>query len=620
MIVSRVSMLRAVAVALSTFTCAVAAAQLRIVTYNVLQLQGDLNALQSVFASLNVDDKPGFAVAPAVYHFSEVQTADAPVLLARLNAAAPSGITYAQATFTSSGTEDGASGAEALYYRTDMIAEDVGGHLDIFTGASRNTDRWKLRLLNYSSSAATFYVYGSHLPAGTSAEATRLTGVTAIRNNSDLLPAGTHIIYCGDFNMYTNTETGFQRYLAAGAGQAIDPIGPADWTGGVNAAKHTQSTHATQAGAFVGGGMDDRFDQQLSSAAMQDGEGIAIMAVANAYRPFGNDGQHYNLSINSGNNTYYPLDIARANTLATNLFNSSDHIPLVVDYQVPAVMSASLPASFGTVIQGAPLSVSATVSNAANVVTATGADELDYSISCIGGISGTAGGTILALAAPASHLLAIDTSTAGAVGGLVTFSTSSQAAEPPSTQRTITGTVLRHSNASFSSSSDQDSQTLALNYTADTGVQSFSVNVFNFAYDAAQARLDIDGVSGLASPFAFASGLQNGLTTGSAQLNFSFDTTGLSGGVYSDQAVIAVSDEDLPGATSAALTLNIDVTIASGCSLPGDLDHDNFVGSSDLGILLGAWQISAAGDLDGDQQTGPSDLGILLANWERTCP
>jgi hypothetical protein len=55
-------------------------------------------------------------------------------------------------------------------------------------------------------------------------------------------------------------------------------------------------------------------------------------------------------------------------------------------------------------------------------------------------------------------------------------------------------------------------------------------------------------------------------------------------------------------------------------SCPGDLDHDGFVGQSDLGILLGDFGCDSgtgacAGDADGDGDTDQTDLGILLANY-----
>lgn len=52
-----------------------------------------------------------------------------------------------------------------------------------------------------------------------------------------------------------------------------------------------------------------------------------------------------------------------------------------------------------------------------------------------------------------------------------------------------------------------------------------------------------------------------------------------------------------------------------GCA---DLDADNEVGSSDLGLLLGAWGTCTGAcpeDLDRDGEVGSSDLGLLMAEW-----
>ena len=34
-----------------------------------------------------------------------------------------------------------------------------------------------------------------------------------IRLNADALPAGSHIVFCGDYNVYTNTEGAFVKAL-----------------------------------------------------------------------------------------------------------------------------------------------------------------------------------------------------------------------------------------------------------------------------------------------------------------------------------------------------------------------------------------------------------------------
>jgi hypothetical protein len=48
---------------------------------------------------------------------------------------------------------------------------------------------------------------------------------------------------------------------------------------------------------------------------------------------------------------------------------------------------------------------------------------------------------------------------------------------------------------------------------------------------------------------------------------------------------------------------------------PGDLDGDQDVDQSDLGMLLAMWQAGDGGDLDCDGTTDQTDLGILLALW-----
>ena len=57
----------------------------------------------------------------------------------------------------------------------------------------------------------------------------------------------------------------------------------------------------------------------------------------------------------------------------------------------------------------------------------------------------------------------------------------------------------------------------------------------------------------------------------------------------------------------------------------GDLDGDNDVDLSDLGIVLADWNCAAgpgacAGDLDGDGDTDLSDLGVVLAAYGLPCP
>ena len=366
------------AVALSLTATPAVLGQLRIVNYNVAQLQGDDAALQAVFAWAMGDDRPGFTVVPHIFALQEVRSFDAPVLLDLINDAAPRGVSYSLATYTSSQSEDGSGGAQALYYRSDILTEIPASHADIFTGAGRFADRWQLQLNGYESPDAAFYLYSMHLRAneGEPYESERLAGVQNVMTNAAAVPAGSHIIYAGDMNFYDNQELGYLEFVSVSAVHAIDPLGAGSWAGVANAIKHSQSPRLINADELAGGGMDDRFDFQLSTAPFHDGEGLSI--IAGTYRSFGNDGVHYNVAVNSGNNIYWPDDLASSNALADDLHEGSDHLPVIADYQVPAMMTAEFPEDFGRIIEGASHSIEAMVANVAEVVTPLGADVLDF--------------------------------------------------------------------------------------------------------------------------------------------------------------------------------------------------------------------------------------------------
>lgn len=56
------------------------------------------------------------------------------------------------------------------------------------------------------------------------------------------------------------------------------------------------------------------------------------------------------------------------------------------------------------------------------------------------------------------------------------------------------------------------------------------------------------------------------------------------------------------------------------CRCPGDVNGDNVINESDLGLVLSNWLNGAGGDVTGDGQTDEADMGLLLSNWLRTCP
>ncbi len=591
--------------------------QLRVVNYNIARLGGDVDAVREVFTALGDDDTVGFATAPAIFVLQEVRSTERPIIEALIAAAIPTA-SYATATYTTSAGENSSGGAVMLVYRTDLVSEVPSGHKDIVIGAGRNADRWQMRLVGYDSPLATLWVYGMHLKAGdTPADAAvRLSGAQAIRSDANALPVTSHVVFCGDLNLYSNTEQAYLEFLSAGNAQAFDPLGSGSWTGSGHAIKHSQSPRDIMADGLIGGGMDDRFDFQLLSSELGDGAGLS--RIAGTYRSFGNDGQHYNLAINTGNNFYFPGQIARSNALADDLFDASDHIPVVVDYQVPAVMSAVIDEDFGRVIVGATTGVTVQVANIANVVTAAGVDALDFTVAGVGGaLVGSVGGSVGALPATASVQLGLDGSTLGFVDGVALVSALSEAVQNDSFLLFTSGLVIRHANGSVIPRDDVDVASVKVSLAPDQGLVPIALPISNFGFDSpnTQALLDIDSIDGLGDRFDLVPPLPTGIGDTPGFITIAFDTNGASG-AYGAALTIVATDEDLPGASFQVLGIILDVSIEEQ-GLLGDLDGDGAVNGADLGLLLSAWGscIGCAADLNGDGEVDGADLGMLLGAW-----
>jgi hypothetical protein len=596
-----------------------------VVTYNVAGLRGNTTALQNVMSAIHEDDKPGFAVPIAVIMFQEVKNADLSVLQSVMTAAAPPGITYIAGTYTNS-NEDNSAGAQAMFFRSDLLTEQTGAHADISTGAGRFADRWLLRLNGYLSTQAWFYTYSSHLKADTGAAnvALRLSGVQNIRSNAATLGGSAHVIYAGDQNFYNNTESGYLHYLSAGVGQAIDPLGSGSWVGGsqFNNLKHSQSPLSTSVNGLVGGGMNDRFDFQLITAPFNDGDGLAI--IPGTYRSLGNDGLHFNAAINNGNNFYYPGDLPRSNALALNLMQATDHIPVIVDFQIPAVMAATIDANYGRVIQNAVFAVPIQVMNIANVEAAIGADALNCNAAASGGLSGAASDTVQAMGDVSEPAFPLDTSIVGVRNGSVLVTSSNQAVQNSSITLNTAGTIVRHANASFDSANDVNQQHVELNLDADTGVHNIDVDIHNLGFDVLQALLDVDSTTPPAVPFAFVGRLADGIGSTPETLTFTFDTTGLKDSRYNDSVMIQTSDEDLPGEASANLLLTFTVNVGSVTPCPADVNGSTTVHIDDLLAVINVWGSTGApgtvvGDVDGNGVVDIDDLLSVISGWGN-CP
>ncbi len=580
-----------------------AAAQIRVVSYNSAQFNGDANAMADVLQAASDDDSHGFAVPVSIFLFQEVDEE----LLSTLQNVVGDG--YTMATFTDQ-NDSSWGGAQAMFYNASQFVENTALHEDIFTGAGRHADRWALNVIGYSGKR--IYVYSMHLKSsnGSSNQETRRQGAENVRDDIMTLPTGSHIIVVGDMNFYSPNEPGYIWFTDAGDGQLIDPLGNGDWGGGSNTLKHTQSPLLNQDGGLIGGGLDDRFDFQFLSPSLIDGGGFDL--ISGTYRSLGNDGNHYNDAINAGNNYYYPGDTPRGNALADELIIASDHLPLIADYQVPAILGWSMESD--RVLVGSD--VKFLVRNDAVVVVSQGADVLDVDLEFSGDMSGSASVSIPALSAPEEVTLPIDTSVAGSWNGTVTLtSTSPEVQTIPETVK-LSGDVIEHANASFAFAEDLDWYTYDISFDENSGVQLFNVWLFNYGFDGSQSLLEIDDVTIPELPVVF-----NGLSTNTvgslpALMEFEIDTDSVTPDTYTSFIPISFSDEDLVGEQNgiSMLTVRVEIVPSEGCD--ADFDGDGEVDVADILILIGAWDATdSAYDLDGNGIVSIGDLLLLIAAW-----
>ncbi|HNQ61638.1 MAG TPA: T9SS type A sorting domain-containing protein [Bacteroidia bacterium] len=187
--------------------------------------------------------------------------------------------------------------------------------------------------LVFRETGDTLRIYSVHLKAssGSQNEAARGAEVDSLRKVTNQLPYGTDFIVCGDFNIYETFESAFIKLLQVNAfdeGYFIDPINLQDtsWNKSIYRQHHTQSTHDQQSGGFVGGGLDDRFDMILISEAVSAPTGVYY--VAGSTTPYGNDGNHFNKSVNDG------FNYAVSGAVADALYGASDHLPVFAQFDI----------------------------------------------------------------------------------------------------------------------------------------------------------------------------------------------------------------------------------------------------------------------------------------------
>jgi len=186
----------------------------------------------------------------------------------------------------------------------------------------------------------TFWIM--HLKAGSSEDnqAARLMQTQKLMNKlASLGIPGNHVV-SGDFNVYGSSEPAYQEMVnySNSLYRLYDPINrPGNWNNNSQFADlHTQSTHSSNYdnGCFSSGGLDDRFDIILVSPYVYYGSD-RVRVLPETYHALGQDGNRFNGTVISPQNNSVPQNVAQA------LYNQSDHLPVIAEFQVDAQVGVS---------------------------------------------------------------------------------------------------------------------------------------------------------------------------------------------------------------------------------------------------------------------------------------
>jgi hypothetical protein len=457
-----------------------ASAQLRIVTWNVTNYGTSSTSRNPDFQTAIYGVVPtglplaGRSMSPDVFVGQEFTSATSVTnFLSLLNTAPGSPGDWAAAPFVNGNDTD-----SALFYRTSKAVLVGGAGVVVAVGGGdtcnqpRNTMRYDIRPVGYTSAGATVGIYSVHLkaqgsdaacPAGENSFGRRLLECQRIRDNAEGLdtngpgtglPAGYHFIVAGDFNIQTSSAADWQELVGSqpnNAGRCFDPINaPGSWNNNATYRwVHTQDP-ATQ--------VDDRFDIILTSIGLLDGPGFNYIGdpllnyntlaasrstwniPEHSYRCWGQDGGSYNAVLRTTGNTMVGPVIAQA---LINTASGNGHLPVYADFRVPAKASSPASINFGQVQLGAAATQSLVVTNAGDTVkwTTSGIASLNYTLAASSGFTAPPGSFIESPGGGGnSHTITMNTSTLGLKSGTITIA--SDDPDQPVRVVSVTGEVV----------------------------------------------------------------------------------------------------------------------------------------------------------------------------------
>lgn len=281
----------------------------KIVSYNILNYPDNYAARNTELKKVIDDINPDIVVVQEITSQFGVDVFRSDVL----------GVKYNAGTFI-----DGPDTDNAIFYKDSLF--NFISNIAITSGQlTRNISQFTVL---HKLTMDTLIIYSVHLKASEEDSTIRKNEVSVLRNVTDNLPPGTNFLVMGDFNIYRASESAYVKLISkTNPGYVVDPLPAGNWhNNDAYAILHTQSTCALTSCPNGGsnGGLDDRFDMILISKSIFDSSGIYM--IKNSNKAFGNDGLHFNKSINVPPYTVITQEVANA------LFNSSDHLPVIAEF------------------------------------------------------------------------------------------------------------------------------------------------------------------------------------------------------------------------------------------------------------------------------------------------
>ncbi len=326
------------------------------------------------FASWNLLNYPGSDASTRQPYYRRVIHSMKPDIFVVQEMTSSSGVTtfrdevmnkYQAGLYSTPAFHDGTDTDNHIYYKSSKVS--LVGWSYIAT-ALRDIAHYVVQV---NSSGDRVHIYSVHLKASTGFESDRLAEATILRDSLNNLPAGTQFMIVGDYNTYTSTEPCLQKLYESEAdndGRCKDPLNSVGSWNNNSAFKsiHTQSPRVRAFGGGSTGGMDDRFDIQLICYSALDDN-----ILTSHYTAYGNDGNHFNDSINRLPNAAVP------DSVANGIHYAADHIPVYCDY---VFIAGTLPSAF-SMLSPSNLASNQPVNGTLSWQTSTNATQYDVYLS-----------------------------------------------------------------------------------------------------------------------------------------------------------------------------------------------------------------------------------------------